>query len=375
MENIDDFQEKDNLEQDIDNDLEIDSGAGLDAGNDDLFSEGASEIESADIGSDDIALDNEIELDDDISQNFDEIENETAVESAVTEELTTSESKEDWDVSYEHEELADALKMVEDFSSLLALKDALQKDLNETKNSYSEAARLNKELSDKVKNLEESALLSGELRRDLSFVEEERNEAIKKTQDLEFEMSSIKEVTKKLKKDLEERDDLESTLLNLQERTTLLEREKSSQIESMEEQVTEMSKNKDKAERELEALMDELDSLKVSRDALNIELKNAQALSNQSSAEKEHLQNRVDFFQKEKVLTDTKINQTMKKIRSRDSEVEQLRNENSAMRKKLSTVEAARDRLSRELDVARKSFVELKNKLVNVMGSKDLSNI
>lgn len=318
---------------------------------------------------------NDIDLeDDDLSQNLGSGQDKT--QSIRDEKPYESHSKDDWDAGgYEQEELADALKMVEDFSSLLALKDALQKDLLDTKDSFKKSLRINVELNDRVKKLEEYARLTEELRRDLSFVEEERNDALKNVQDLDFELKSLKNVSQKLSKDLEERDDLESTLLNLQERTALLEREKSAQIETLEHQLSELKKNTDKAEDELAVIMEEHEALKSSYETVNIEFKTSQSLIKQLTYEKEHLQNRIKFFEKDKATTDSKITQTSRKARNSENENFLLQKYVSELRKELSDTKSTKDKLNKELDVARKSFLELKDKLVNVMGSKEISGV
>lgn len=365
--------------------LNTDTTELLKSGNSDILEESiietevensiGTEMENTDTIGSGFSLDagNEIELDDEINTNIDDSNYEETTSNVTNQ--TSNVQKEDWDDGYEQEELADALKMVEDFSSLLALKDALQKDLLENKDTLKKSLRNNTELNERVKRLEEYARLAEELRRDLSFVEEERNDALKKAQDLDFELKTITTASQKLKKDLEERDDLESTLLNLQERTALLEREKTVQIEHLDEQIAELTKNKDKAEDELAVLIEEHESLKVTDESLSMELKTSQSLIKQLSYEKEHLGNRVKFLEKEKVASDTKINQSSRKLRTRENENFLLQKYVSELRKELSDAKSSKEKISKELDVARKSFLELKDKLVNVMGSKEISGI
>ncbi len=320
-----------------------------------------------------LELESDVELDDDVSQDFDEPVSDNT-EAVNQSDEHTNIAKEDWDVGYEQQELADALKMVEDFSSLVALKDALQKDLIQTKESLTKSLRVNRELNEKSKLFEEHGRLAEELRRDLSFVEEERNNALKNCQDLEFELNNVKEISQRLTRDLDERDDLESTLLNLQERTALLEREKTAQIESLEEQIAELTRNNDKTEDELSVIMEELETLKTSEESLHIELKTSQSMIKQLSYEKEHLLHRVKLLEKEKISADSKLTQTSRKISNRESENFMLQKSISEVRRELSDTKTAKEKLSKELDVARKSFLELKGKLVNVMGSKEISS-
>lgn len=320
-----------------------------------------------------LELESDVELDDDVSQDFDEPVSDNT-EAVNQSDEHTNIAKEDWDVGYEQQELADALKMVEDFSSLVALKDALQKDLIQTKESLTKSLRVNRELNEKSKLFEEHGRLAEELRRDLSFVEEERNNALKNCQDLEFELNNVKEISQRLTRDLDERDDLESTLLNLQERTALLEREKTAQIESLEEQIAELTRNNDKTEDELSVIMEELETLKTSEESLHIELKTSQSMIKQLSYEKEHLLHRVKLLEKEKISADSKLTQISRKISNRESENFMLQKSISEVRRELSDTKTAKEKLSKELDVARKSFLELKGKLVNVMGSKEISS-
>lgn len=318
---------------------------------------------------------NNIEQDSDIPENLAEIEkNDISVGNS---EVNTASAKEDkkWSEEYEHEELADALKMVDDFSSLLALKNALQTDLINTKDALKKALYTNGKSEAEIKKLQEDTRLTEELRRDLTFVEEERNDAIKKTQDLEFELTSIKAINEKLKKEIEERDDLENTLLNLQERTTSLEREKSAQLEKMEDLLAETTKNKDNAEDELTVITEEHESLKTATETLNKELQISQDAVKQLTYEKNHLQNRIAFLEKEKAELDSKIQQAAKNVRIRENEISVLHRDIIELRGELSESKTSGNKLSKELDVARKSFMELKDKLIHVMGSKELSDV
>ena len=375
MESDDNFIKSDELELEANTDI---NANGLEPNSENLSNlndnsnkngdlEAVDSIDSMDV----IELEADIELDDDLPEDVNEVVSDDI---PLLNQFDDGEiQKEEWDGGYEQQELADALKMVEDFSSLVALKDALQKDLIETKGSLDKALRTNKELDNKSKHFEEHGRLADELRRDLSYVEEERNSALKNCQDLEFELNNLKSLSQRLTRDLEERDDLESTLLNLQERTALLEKEKTSQIEILEEQILALTKNNDKAEDELSVIMEEHETLKATDESLNIELKTSQGLVKQLSYEKDHLTNRVKTLEKEKLIIDSQLTQVSRKVNNRESENFMLQKSLTELRKELADTKSEKVKLSRELDVARKSFLELKGKLVNVMGSKEIS--